>query len=125
MSKLRAKSAASRSAAIPEEQWELPATYSADGTQMLPLRELTDPSVAALSLSQLSPGQRAELVARRIELQPEFEIVMIGAGMVDKNRAVAEVRAQSDIGYILIEVEQRVLNNLMDEVIRERSVQAK
>ncbi|MCI0665179.1 MAG: hypothetical protein L0220_29300, partial [Acidobacteria bacterium] len=85
----------------------------------------TDPNVSALAPSQLTPNQRAELVARRIELQAEFEVVMIGAGMIDKNRAVAEVKAQSDVGRILIEVEQRVLNNLMDQVAQERSGQGK
>jgi hypothetical protein len=124
MAKLKAKAAAARIAEIPREQWDLPATYSADGDHMLPLRDLTDPNTAALSLSQLTPNQRAELVAKRIELQPEFEIVMIGAGIIDKNRAVAEVKAQSDVGRILIEVEQRVLNNLMDQITIERTAQA-
>jgi hypothetical protein len=124
MAKLKAKAAAARIAEIPREQWDLPATYSADGDHMLPLRDLTDPNTAALSLSQLTPNQRAELVAKRIELQPEFEIVMIGAGIIDKNRAVAEVKAQSEVGRILIEVEQRVLNNLMDQITIERTAQA-
>ena len=124
MAKLKAKSAAAHPAEIPKEQWELPATYSADGDHMILLRDLTDPNVAALSLSQLTPSQRAELVAKRIELQPQFEVVMIGAGMIDKNRAVAEVKAQSDVGRILIEVEQRVLNNLMDQIAQERSAHA-
>ncbi|MCI0338025.1 MAG: hypothetical protein L0226_10635 [Acidobacteria bacterium] len=125
MTRMKAKSSERHHQGIPAEQWDLPATYSADGKQMLPLRDLTDPNVSALAPSQLTPNQRAELVARRIELQAEFEVVMIGAGMIDKNRAVAEVKAQSDVGRILIEVEQRVLNNLMDQVAQERSGQGK
>jgi hypothetical protein len=122
MTKQKASPAACSPEEIPKEQWDLPATYSADGSQMLPLRELTDPNIAALSLSQLTQEQRAELVARRIELQSEFKVVMIGAGMIDKKRAVAEVKAQSDVGCILIEVEQRVLNNLMDQIRQRRAV---
>jgi hypothetical protein len=124
MVKSKVKPSSGHCAEIPEAQWDLPATYSADGSHMLPLRDLTDPNVSALSLSQLTLGQRAELVAKRIEAQVEYEVVMIGAGMIDKNRAVAEVRAQSEVGRNLIEVEQRVLSNLMDQITQERLEQA-
>jgi hypothetical protein len=124
MAKTKGKLLSPKACEIPEAQWDLPATYSADGSHMLPLRDLTDPNVSALSLSQLTLSQRAELVAKRIEAQAEYEVVMIGAGMIDKNRAVAEVRAQSDVGRNLIEVEQRVLSNLMDQITQERLVQA-
>jgi len=66
-----------------------------------------------LSLSQLTADQRAELVAKRIELQPKFEVGMVGAGIVNKERAIAEVKAQSEVGRVLIEIEQRLVNYLI------------
>jgi len=45
---------------------------------------------------------------------------MVGAGTVDKKRALAEVRAQSEVGQLLIEIEQRLISNLIDSAIRNK-----
>ena len=101
---------------IPEEQWDMPASFSADGKKMVSLRELADEHVAAMSLYQLTPEQRAKIVAKRIEAQPQFEIGIIGVGTVSKKQAIAEVRAQSEIGQALVEIEQRLLVNLLEQI---------
>lgn len=102
---------------IPQEQYNLPAGYSPDGSQMVTLADIVSTETSALvSLAEMTPEQRAELVARRIEMQPKFQIAMIGAGIIDKERAIAEVKAQSDVGRMLIEVEQRLLNHLMEQI---------
>lgn len=110
--------AAPQAPAIPQKQWELPASYSADGMQLATLRDVIDPNVPTLSLAELSPEQRAELVASRIAAQPDYEIAMLGAGIVNKERAIEEVKAQSKIGRALTEIEQRVINHLVDRATK-------
>ena len=99
---------------IPAEQWDFPAGYTADGKRLANLREVVDPEVATMSLAQLSPEQRAELVAERIARQPKFRLAMIGAGVVDKDRAISEVKAQTEIGRALMEIEQNVIHLLVE-----------
>lgn len=99
---------------IPQEQWALPAGFTADGTRLATLKELADPAVPTMSLAQMSPTQRAELVSKRIEMQPKFDLAMVGAGVVDKQRAISEVKAQTDIGRVLMEIEQNAINFLLD-----------
>ncbi len=41
---------------------------------------------------------------------------MVGGGIVDKVRAIEEVKGQTDIGKVLTEIEQRVIQNLLEEV---------
>jgi len=119
--KIRAKRPAKKAGAdvtkIPPEQWDMPVSFAQDGS-MVSLREFIHPTVPVLSLSQLSPEQRAELTVKRIELQPRFELGMIGAGIVDKSRAIAEVKSQSKVGRLLTEIEQRVINNLVTDAAR-------
>lgn len=118
MTRAKAKAqAAQPNVQIPQEQYNLPAGYSRDGSQMVTLGDIVSAEMPALvSLAEMTPEQRAELVARRIEMQPKFQIAMIGAGLIDKERAIAEVKAQSDVGRALIEVEQRLLNHLMEQI---------
>jgi len=101
---------------IPQEQMDLPVTFDTAGN-MVTLREVMTPGHGSvLSLSSLTPEKRAELTVKRIEAQPEFEVAMIGGGIVDKTRAVEEVKAQTDIGKVLTEIEQRVIQNLLETV---------
>jgi hypothetical protein len=98
---------------VPQDQLSMPAGFRPDG-EVATLKEVLDPQVPTVSLAEVTPQQRADLVAKRIERQPDFNVQMVGAGTIDKNRAIAEVKAQSDIGKRLIEIEQRVLNNLAE-----------
>jgi hypothetical protein len=68
-----------------------------------------------LELTQLSPEQQAELTAARIQHQPKFQVGMVGVGVVDKERAIAEVKARSDVGRTLIEIENRALRMLIEK----------
>ena len=108
---------------IPDEQWELPFSLSADGKRHLTLREILEAGKHALSLAQLSPSQRAELTARRIARQPRFELAMVGAGVVSKEQAIAAVKAQSRVGLLLMEIEQRVMQGILEDA-RSRVVRA-
>jgi len=110
-----AKGKGHEKASIPEDQWNMPAGYKADRSGMATLKEVADPHVhTTLSFSELTPDQRAELVAKRIEMQPKFNVSMLGIGVIDKDRALAEVRAQSKAGRILTEIEQRLINDLLE-----------
>lgn len=98
---------------VPQDQWDMPAGFRQSG-EIATLKEVLDPKVPTVSLAELTPEQRADLVVKRIEQQPDFNLQMVGAGTINKDRAIAEVKAQSDIGKRLIEIEQRVLNNLAE-----------
>src|SRR5512146_2925665 len=98
---------------IPGDQLDLPASYDAEGKRLVPLRDVLSPSVPTMSLTKLSPEQRAAVVVARIKAQPKFEIAMIGAGKIDKERAIAEVQNQTRVGRVLMEIEQRLLNDLV------------
>lgn len=106
-----AKKKSKKTEAIQDRQWALPASYCADGKGWATLRDVADPEIPTMSFSELSSEQRAALVARRIEQQPKFQIAMLGAGLVDQKRAIAEVKNQTAIGRALMEIEQRVINH--------------
>jgi hypothetical protein len=104
--------------AIQERQWQLPASYCAGGKGWASLREVVDPTVPTMAFSELTRKQRAELVAKRISEQPKFQIAMLGAGLIDQKRAMAEVKGQTAIGRALMEIEQRVINHQVNKAIQ-------
>ncbi|HBB86858.1 MAG TPA: hypothetical protein DC047_04520 [Blastocatellia bacterium] len=106
-----------KAGAIQTRQWELPTSYCADGKGWATLREVVDPDVPTMTYSELTPEQRAELVAKRISEQPKFQIAMLGAGLLDQKRAMAEVKAQTAIGRALMEIEQRVINHQVNKAM--------
>lgn len=95
-------------------QWKLPAGYTADGKKMATLRDVVDPDTPTMNLSQLTDKQRLDLVAKRIEMQSDFQIAMVGAGLIDQKRAIQEVKAGTRIGRNLAEIEQRLLNHVIE-----------
>ena len=101
-----------RTLAVPKEQWGLPVSVTPDGC-VVTLKAFVQAKMPALSFSQLSPSQQSELVAARIERQSEFELAMVGAGIVDKQRAIQEVRARTPVGQTLIEIEQRMISRMV------------
>jgi hypothetical protein len=112
------KKKAKKSGAIQDRQWALPASYCAGGKGWATLRDVVNPDVPTMTYSELSAKQRAELVAKRIAQQPKFQIAMLGAGLIDQKRAMAEVKAQTSIGRALMEIEQRVINHQVNKAIQ-------
>src|SRR6185369_6543282 len=101
---------------IKKEQWDMPVSFDTAGHPVSLRDYLTGLDTGnALSFSSLSPEQRTELAAKRIEMQPDYEIATIGAGVVSKERAVEEVRAQTELGRKLAQIETRVIMHLIDE----------
>ena len=105
---------------IKKEQWDMPVSFDAEG-KPISLREYVDGGHNALSFSSLSDDQRADLAAKRIQKQPIFEIATIGAGVVNKERALDEVRSKSKLGRTLIQIETRVITHLIDEATKKGS----
>jgi len=102
---------------IPPEQWDLPVSFEADG-KMVTLRQAMEPGHGpVVPPGSLSPKQRADLTAKRIEAQPQFELAIITAGVINQQRAIHEIRAQSDISRVLIEIEMLLIQNLLDRAM--------
>lgn len=96
--------------AIPPEQMDLPVAFDASGKTLLTPRHLQKTKETAGEFAQLSPEQKAHLTAERIQRLPKFELAMVGAGLIDKARAIREVQALSPVGRQLIEIEERTIN---------------
>ncbi len=101
---------------FPPEQYDLPVTFDQSG-QILTLRQMLEPGSSAMPLSSLDPEKLAELATQRIAAQPDFEIAMISAGRVNKARALKEIAAQTDVGQLLVEIEQRVIKLVLDRAM--------
>jgi hypothetical protein len=108
-----------------EKQWGMPASYCSDGETLATLEEVIDPLTPTLSLSELTPEQRTNLVAQRIASQRDFQVAMVGAGMVNKERALAEVRANSKVGKVLMQIEQKMISNLIEQADKRAAKAAK
>lgn len=52
-------------------------------------------------------------VAERIRQSPEFDVGILGQGIMDKKRAIDEVQKRTSIGRALIDVEQRMMRMLI------------
>ena len=67
------KSSEGPRSAIKKEQWEMPVSFDEAG-RMVSLREYVEGDHKALAFSSLSPDQRAEIAAKRIEMEPDYEM---------------------------------------------------
>ena len=105
-----------------EDHWSRPVAMDPDG-QWLSLREVVEEEPARFSFIQLTPEQQSELVAERIQQRPNFDIGILGLGILSKKRAINEVRARTRIGCTLIEVEQRMITRLIKRA-REGTLQS-
>lgn len=118
MAKKPAPSAKAPGTKIPPYQLDLPVTFDPAGN-LVTLRDAMKPNRGAVaSLASLSMEKRTELMVKRLEARPEFEVAMVGGGLIDRARAIEEVKAHSDIGRVLSEIEQIVVQNLLDEVAK-------
>ncbi|HYW73269.1 MAG TPA: hypothetical protein VE961_19770 [Pyrinomonadaceae bacterium] len=99
---------------VPAKQWDLPAGFHADGVTMATLKDVVDPGKPTKQLSDLPFEKRAELVLERLNQQPKIDLAMIGAGSIDKARAITEVRHHTKVGRLLIEIEHQMIRNLIE-----------
>lgn len=108
-------SATRKTRALLQKQLAMPAGFLVDDSGFATLRDVVDPSVPTKDLSELTLEQRAELVVERLSLQPSLELAMIGAGMIDKQRAINEVKGKTKVGKLLIEIEHQMIRNLLEQ----------
>jgi hypothetical protein len=99
---------------VPEKQWEMPAGFQADGKSMATLKDVVDPHKPTMQLTNLPFDKRAALVVERLNRQPQFELNMIGAGKIDKARAITEVKNHTKVGRLLVEIEHQMIRNLIE-----------
>lgn len=121
----RSRKRASSKSVFPEKQLEMPAGFHADGSTLATLRDVLDPDQATMQLSDLPLHKRAELVAERLTRQPGFELAMVGAGLIDKARAITEVKNRTKVGRLLIEIEHQMIRNLMEQAQKKTSAPGK
>jgi len=101
---------------VPRHEHSRPAGYLLNN-EFASLAEVIDPKIPTRNLVELDAQQTRKLVVRRLQLAPEsFQVAMIGIGLVDKHRAIAEVESDSRIGRYLIEIERYVLDALVSTV---------
>ena len=111
------KSSGETRSVIKKEQWDMPVSFDEEGMP-ISLRDYAEGRHNALSFSALSDDQRADLAAKRIEMQPDYEMATIGAGIVSKERAVDEVRTKTKLGRRLAQIETRVIMHLIEEATK-------
>jgi hypothetical protein len=120
MAEKSAKSSGELRSVIKMEQWDMPVSFDAEG-KPISLRDYVAGRRTALSFSALSDDQRTELAAKRIEMEPDYEMASIGAGVVSKERALDEVRTKTKLGRRLAQIETRIVMHLIDEATKRKS----
>jgi hypothetical protein len=91
---------------------EQAAGYHVGSGEMATLGEVIDSSTPTRSLAELTEQQRVDLTIARLQTRSaETKIAMIGPGIIDRNRAIAEVQARSRIGKTLVEIECMSVSN--------------
>jgi hypothetical protein len=99
---------------ITNEQWAMPVSLDETGN-LISLKDYVSGKRRIISFLSLSEDQRTELAAKRIESQPDYQMTVIGAGVVGRERAAEEVRARTRLGLRLAEIETRVVMHVIDE----------
>lgn len=85
--------------------------YHQTTQRMATLADVLDPNVPTNSLGDLDHSQLVNLVVARLKADKHFlPLFMLGAkGVVDKERAIREVRKGTPIGLHLIEIEKEYI----------------
>ena len=99
-----------------EDHWSRPMAMTPDG-QWISLREVVEEESTQVPFNRLSLEKQSELVAERIRQSPEFDIGILGQGIVDKKHAIEEVQKRTSIGRALIDVEQRMIRMLIKRAL--------
>src|SRR5262245_5027585 len=91
---------------------DLPVGFDAQGNAVS-LRDYTDDPGRAVPIDSLDLNHLVELTALRIEKKEYFEFATITTGTVPRERAIDEVRQQTRLGQLLMEIEVRVIRQLL------------
>ena len=96
-----------------EKDLRLPAGFREDGETMASLAEVCSPDEATMECCDLTDDHWARLTVERLREHPSYEIAVFGVGVVDQEQAIDEVSKQTDLGKVLMEVEERMIKRLV------------
>ena len=99
-----------------EDHWSRPVAMTPEG-QWVSLREAMEGEPAQVPFNRLSLEKQSELVAERIRQNLNFDVGILGQGIMDKKRAIDEVQKRTSIGRALIDVEQRMIRILIKRAL--------
>ena len=60
--------------------------------------------------------RKSQLTRERIKAMDRFEMYIVGVGTLDKDSALKEIEALSDVGQALIQIEQRAIEMASEEL---------
>jgi hypothetical protein len=99
--------------------WSSPAGFHAHEIRRATLEEVADPRIPTKNLPELSLNETYDLAAARLALMPEdFRVAVMGYGLIDKYRAIAEVRLRSKLGKHLAVLEMYAVRQQISVAIR-------
>jgi hypothetical protein len=112
-------------APITPEEWDMPVTFGKDQPILVSLRQSVEHQFDTIPVSFLTDDQWFALTAERIKRTPSFGVCMFGFGVLNQERAVAELEARSDAGKLLKEIEERLVKNLYARALDEQEKSAR
>lgn len=98
---------------------QLPAGVARSSDRILTLAECQQNQDAVVPLAQLSLAQKIALVKARWLAGEWTNIVYGTVGEIDRDRAIRELDAQSDMGLRLMEIELRAIEMTHEAVARQ------
>lgn len=106
-------------------QWEEIAGFHAHEIRRASLREVIDPHVPTKNIPELSMAEFYDLAIARLKLLPtDFQVAVMGFGLINKHRALAEVQGRTELGKHLANLQitllQRLVRVAQDETASER-----
>lgn len=93
---------------VPRRQLELPCGYHAEGGGVASFRDVMSPDVQTVDGDALTDTQRKKLALLRVEAQPDLQLLTSGV-VIDKGLALREIRRNTPLGRILVEVEHQAI----------------
>ena len=99
-----------------EDRWSRPVAMTPDG-QWISLREVVGEEPTQVPFHCVSLEKQSELIAERIRQSPDFDVGILGQGIVDKKHAIDEVQKRTSIGRAFIDVEQRMIRMLIKRAL--------
>jgi hypothetical protein len=88
-----------RNIQISASELDSPAGYSALEVRRATLREVIDPKTPTKNSAELSAREFKDLAIARLSLLPEdFQMAVMGYGLINRHRAIAEVQAGTPLG---------------------------
>jgi hypothetical protein len=109
-------------AKLSADQWNAPAGFHAHEIRRATLEEVVNPQVPTKNLPELSSAEIYDLAVTRLSLEaPNFQVAVMGFGLIDKARALAEIRARTKLGKHLAVLQMYSVRSLVDLALREKS----